>query len=56
MLSDATITIPRKEYEILIRESERNHIAKRLLKKQGFVSEIDIKALFDIEESEGETE
>lgn len=54
MLSDVTITIPRKEYENFIRESERNHIAKRLLKKQGFVSETDIKALFDIEESDGE--
>ena len=54
MVSDTTITIPKKEFESLIRDSERINIAKRLLKKQGFVSEIDIKSLFDIEESEGE--
>ena len=54
MVSDTTITIQKKEFESLIRDSERINIAKRLLKKQGFVSEIDIKSLFDIEESEGE--
>ena len=56
MVSDTTITIQKKEFESLIRDSERNNIAKRLLKKQGFVSGIDMKALFDIEESVGETE
>ena len=56
VLSDATITILKKDFENLIRDSERINIAKRLLKKQGFVSEIDMKALFDIEESVGETE
>ena len=56
MVSDTTITIQKKEFESLIRDSERINIAKRLLKKQGFVSEIDMKALFDIEESVGETE
>ena len=54
MLSDATITILKKDFESLIRDSERINIAKRLLKKQCFVSEIELKALFDIEESEGE--
>ena len=56
MVSDTTITIQKKEFESLIRDSERINIAKRLLKKQGFVSEIDMTALFDIEESVGETE
>ena len=54
MLSDVTITIPRKEYESLVRDSERINIAKRLFKKQGFVSEVDMKAIFEIEESAGE--
>ena len=56
MLSDVTITIPRKEYESLVRDSERINIAKRLFKKQGFVSEVDMKAIFEIEESAGEKE
>ena len=54
MLSDVTITIPRKEYESLVRDSERINIAKRMLKKQGFIAELELKAIFEIEESAGE--
>ena len=56
MLSDATITIPRKEYESLVRDSERINVIKRLYKRPGYVAEADMKAVFGFEESAGEKE
>ena len=54
MLSDATVTITKKEYENFLRESERINIVKRHLKKDGYISDSDLKIIFNFEESEGE--
>lgn len=54
MLSDATVTITKKEYENFLRESERINIVKRHMKKDGYISDSYLKIIFNFEESEGE--
>ena len=49
------ITIDRVEYEFLVRESERLAVIIRMLEKSKYVSTDDIKAVLDIQQTEGET-
>lgn len=44
------VEVPRAEYEILIRESERNNIIRNLLTKSKYVSTDDLKVVLDVEE------
>ena len=51
-LTDAftTISVPKSEYEELIRESEQNRIIRSLLGKNRYVSTEDLKVILDVEE------
>lgn len=51
----ATVTVPKPEYEELIRKSEQNDIIKSLLRKNKYVSIEDLKVILDMEESEEES-
>ncbi|MBQ8279524.1 MAG: hypothetical protein IJZ23_06755 [Roseburia sp.] len=51
----ATVTVPKSEYEELIRKSEQNDIIKSLLRKNKYVSIEDLKVILDMEESEEES-
>ena len=57
-LSDvlATVTIPKPEYEELVRDSERIAIVKNLLKKDRYGLTGDLKVILNIEESEDKAE
>ena len=57
-LSDvlATVTIPKTEYEELVRYSERLAIVKNLLKKDRYGLTGDLKVILNIEESEDKAE
>lgn len=57
-LSDvlATVTIPKPEYEELVRDSERIAIVKNLLKKDKYGLTGDLKVILNIEESEDKAE
>lgn len=48
----ATVTVPKPEYEKLVRDSERLDIIEAMLKKNGYVSSGDVKIILGIEESE----
>ena len=47
-----TVTVPKPEYEELVRDSERLDIIEAMLKKNGYVSSGDVKIILGIEESE----
>ena len=57
-LSDVftTVTIPKTEYEELVRDSERIAIVKNLLKKDKYGLTGDLKVILNIEESEDKAE
>lgn len=57
-LSDvlATVTIPKPEYEELVRDSERIAIVKNFLKKDRYGLTGDLKVILNIEESEDKAE
>lgn len=48
-----TVTVPKPEYEELVRDSETLDIIKTLMKKNDYVSTGDLKIILGIEESEG---
>ncbi len=48
----ATVTVPKPEYEKLVRGSGRLDIIEALLKKNAYISTGDLKAILGIEESE----
>lgn len=50
----ATVTVPKPEYESLVRESERLDILKSFIKKGKYITTDDIKAILGDEEREGE--
>lgn len=50
----ATVTVPKTEYEMLVRESERLDILKNFIKKGKYITTDDIKAILGDEEREGE--
>lgn len=53
----ATISVPKPEYEELIRENEQNRIIRRALVKNGYVTAEGLKAVLGIsEETEGRCE
>lgn len=47
-----TVSVPKPEYEELVRESEQNGIVRSLLKKNKYVSTEDLKVILDVEESQ----
>ena len=57
-LSDVftTVTIPKTEYEELVRDSERIAIVKNFLKKDRYGLTGDLKVILNIEESEDKAE
>ena len=53
-LSDvfATVTVPKTEYEELIRVSEQNEIIKSMLRKNEYISTGDLKVILNVDEAE----
>lgn len=53
-LSDVfqTITVPKSEYENLVRDSEKLGTIERLLRKNKYVAAGDLESILDIEERE----
>lgn len=53
-LSDVfqTVTVPKPEYEKLVRDSEKLGAIERLLRKNKYVAAGDLESILDIEESE----
>lgn len=51
-LSDicATVTVPKLEYEKLVRDSEKLEVLRKIRKAGSFITDIDLKAILDIEE------
>lgn len=45
----ATVTIPQKEYEKLVRENEQIGIIKRLLAKSEYISTGDLRVILNVE-------
>ena len=46
------ISITKKQYEDLIRDSERVHVLKRILKKDNYIRIDELKAILEIEDNE----
>lgn len=47
-----TVSVPKSEYEALVRDSEKLDIIKTLMQKSNYVSTGDLKIILGIEESE----
>lgn len=45
----ATVSVPKSEYEELVRDSERLAIVKNMLTNSKYVSTVDMKIILDIE-------
>ena len=48
----ATVSVPKPEYEELIRESEQLAIIRRMMSRGKYFCQEDLKAILDIEESQ----
>lgn len=48
----ATVTVPKPEYETLIRESEQIDIIKSMLRKNEYVSTGDLRVILNVEKPE----
>lgn len=50
----ATVTVPKTEYEFLVRESERLAILENYVKNGKYTTFDDVKAILGISEKEGD--
>lgn len=48
----ATVTVPKAEYEELVRESERNDIIRSLVEHDKFITTDNLKTILGIEETQ----
>ena len=55
-LTDAfqTVTVPKSEYEELIRESEQLKTVKRMLQKESYVSTDDLRTIVNVSKEKEE--
>ena len=50
----ATVTVPKSEYEELIRESEQLKTVKRMLQKESYVSTDDLRTIVNVSKEKEE--
>ena len=53
----ATVSVPKPEYEELVRDSEQLAVVRRMVRKNKYIGQEDLKAVLDVEvsqEKEGE--
>ena len=50
----ATVTVPKTEYEILVRESERLDVLKNFIKNGKYTTIDEVKSILGVEEKEGD--
>lgn len=48
----ATVSVPKPEYEELVRDSEQLAVVRRMVRKNKYIGQEDLKAVLDIEESQ----
>lgn len=48
----ATVSVPKSEYEELVRDSEQLAVVIRMVRKNKYIGQEDLKAVLDIEESQ----
>ncbi len=49
---EGTVTVPKPEYEKLVRDSEKLDVIEALLRKNNYITTGDLQAIFGIEERE----